>query len=65
MKKLTIGLFVSLFTIGTIATLASTSTPAGACADVIQPAVNNLTGECREFPTPCQVPSGWTKVPHC
>lgn len=65
MKKLTLGLFVSLFTIGTVATIAATSSPAGACIDVIQPAINPATGECREFNTPCQVPKGWVKVAAC
>jgi len=29
------------------------------CIDVIVWATNPQTGECREFPTPCQVPPGW------
>lgn len=29
------------------------------CAQVITPAHNPETGECREFPTPCEVPSEW------
>ena len=35
------------------------------CIQVITPAKNPTTGECREFPTPCDVPSGWTKVTSC
>lgn len=31
-----------------------------ACAQVITPARNNETGVCREFATPCDVPTGWT-----
>ncbi len=36
-----------------------------ACVQVIQPAVNKQTGECRQFSTPCDVPSGWEKVNQC
>ncbi len=35
------------------------------CIQVITPAQNPLTGECREFPTPCDVPPGWHKVDKC
>jgi hypothetical protein len=35
------------------------------CAQVITPAKNNTTGECKDFPTPCDVPSGWTTVKSC
>lgn len=35
------------------------------CAQVITPAVNPETGECREFGNPCVVPSGWQKVRSC
>lgn len=35
------------------------------CAQVITPAKNNTTNECRDFPTPCDVPAGWTKVDSC
>lgn len=30
------------------------------CAQVITPAKDPQTGQCIEFPTPCDVPSGWT-----
>ena len=30
------------------------------CIQVITPAQNLLTGECRDFSTPCDVPEGWT-----
>ena len=33
------------------------------CAQVITPATNLETKECKEFPTPCDVPSGW--MPGC
>ncbi len=35
------------------------------CAQVIQPAVNKITGECKEFATPCEVPDQWIKVSSC
>lgn len=37
----------------------------GSCIQVIQPARNYTTGECKEFPTPCDVPSDWIKVSSC
>lgn len=37
---------------------------AGACIQVITPAVSP-SGECREFPTPCDVPLGWSKTGEC
>ncbi len=35
------------------------------CIQVITPAKNPRTGECKEFPTPCDVPTGWEKVSAC
>jgi len=35
------------------------------CAQVITPAKNPLTGECKDFSNPCSVPSGWEKVSSC
>lgn len=35
------------------------------CVQVIAPAVSATTGECREFPTPCDVPAGWSAVSAC
>lgn len=35
------------------------------CDQVITPAKNPRTGECRDFPTPCDVPEGWEKVGSC
>lgn len=32
------------------------------CIQVITPARNPKTGEVRDFPTPCDVPEGWTKI---
>lgn len=35
------------------------------CIQVITPAKNSKTGECKDFPTPCDVPAGWDKVDSC
>lgn len=35
------------------------------CPQVITPAKNPTTGECREFTTPCDVPGGWETVITC
>ena len=45
----------------------ATPTPGGlkACVQVITPAKNPQTGECRQFPTPCDVPEGWVRVESC
>lgn len=45
-------------------TVEPTSEP-GVCADVITPAENPDTGECIEYPTPCDVPEGWTVTDSC
>ena len=34
------------------------------CIQMIQPAIN-ANGECKEFSTPCEVPSDWKKVSSC
>lgn len=35
------------------------------CIQVITPAKNPLTGECRNFPTPCDVPQDWETIAEC
>lgn len=35
------------------------------CIQVITPAKNLKTGECNDFPTPCDVPAEWEKVESC
>lgn len=35
------------------------------CAQVIQSAKNPITWECKDYPTPCDVPSDWEKVDSC
>lgn len=35
------------------------------CAQVMTPARDPKTGECKEFPTPCDVPKDWEKVDSC
>lgn len=37
----------------------------GMCAQVITSAVSPDGAECKEFATPCDVPSDWTKVESC
>ncbi|KKW48017.1 MAG: hypothetical protein UY99_C0017G0014 [Parcubacteria group bacterium GW2011_GWA1_59_11] len=36
--------------------------PGEFCIQVITPARNRVTGEVRDFPTPCDVPAGWDPV---
>lgn len=45
--------------------LENTSKNDEVCIQVITPAKNEETGECKEFPTPCDVPEGWEKVESC
>ncbi len=35
------------------------------CAQVVTSAVNPETKDCREFPTPCDVPAAWRRVASC
>ncbi len=35
------------------------------CIQMITPARNPKSGECKEFPTPCDVPPSWEKVDSC
>lgn len=61
MSKLKIRLCGLLLLAASLVALAATApAPANACADVIAYAINNTTGECREFPTRCSIPRGWT-----
>lgn len=39
--------------------------PPAVCVQVIAPARNPLTNECRAFPTPCDVPDGWIRTSSC
>ena len=48
-----------------IPTPTPTPTPGQICAQVLTPALNSNTGECRVFPTPCDVPQGWQVVSAC
>ena len=43
--------------------ITPTPTPRKICAQVITYAKNSATNECKTFPTPCDVPTGWTTVP--
>ncbi len=44
---------------------ADTGSEDVSCIQVIQPAVDPETNECREFSTPCDVPEGWEPVSSC
>ncbi len=35
------------------------------CVQVITPAIDPATGNCKEFKTPCDVPKGWLKTESC
>src|SRR5262245_8759787 len=35
------------------------------CIQMLTPARNPLTNECRVFPTPCDVPDGWIVAASC
>jgi hypothetical protein len=35
------------------------------CIQVITPAIDSASGECKEFPTPCDVPDSWETVDAC
>jgi len=41
------------------------SSAAVVCIQVVAPARNPLTNECRVFPTPCDVPDGWIPTASC
>lgn len=50
---------------GKFTSVALSSLARRACIQVITPARNPLTGECRNFPTPCDVPEGWVITQSC
>ncbi|MBI2822937.1 MAG: hypothetical protein HYX74_12005 [Acidobacteria bacterium] len=50
---------------GKLVGISLTPLPSTPCVQVIAPARNPLTGECRVFPTPCDVPDGWESVAAC
>ena len=54
-----------LFPEGKFTAINTASPPAVACSQIVTPARNPLTNECRAFPTPCDVPDGWTPVTSC
>ncbi|MFZ5933076.1 MAG: DUF5667 domain-containing protein [Patescibacteria group bacterium] len=46
--------------------LASAPSPEEpACIQVVTPAKNPTTQECKNFPTPCDIPDGWIRVDSC
>jgi hypothetical protein len=54
-----------LFPEGKLTGIAVASSPAAACIQVLTPARNPLTNDCRAFPTPCDVPDGWIPASSC
>jgi hypothetical protein len=54
-----------LFPDGKFTGIELTSPPATACIQIIAPARNPLTNECRDFPTPCDIPDGWVRTSSC
>lgn len=62
MKKLLLAQLLLLFS---LFSYNSASADMIACIQVIQPAENTETWECKEFPTPCDVPSWWKNVQTC
>jgi hypothetical protein len=49
-----------------VAVILAPSAPTPICIQVITPAYNPQNPlECKEFPTPCDVPSGWIKTEKC
>jgi hypothetical protein len=54
-----------LFPEGEYVGIQSAASPPEVCIQVITPARNPLTGECRVFPTPCDVPDGWIRTASC
>jgi hypothetical protein len=65
MSKIKFRLFAATLVIASVFSLGATTKEVGACLQVITPAYNPVTGECREFSTPCSVPRGWIKVAAC
>src|SRR5262245_49486339 len=54
-----------IFPEGKLVDVALTAAPPVACIQVLAPARNPLTGECRVFPTPCDIPDGWQRTSSC
>lgn len=54
-----------LFPEGEFTGISVASSPAATCIQVVSPARNPLTSECRAFPTPCDVPDGWVRASSC
>ena len=54
-----------LFPEGVFAAIPVNSPPTAVCIQVLAPARNPLTNECRVFPTPCDIPDGWVRTTSC
>lgn len=63
-----VGLILIAITVGGYLILSKSQAPKindGVCIQVITPAKNQQTGECKDFPTPCDVPEGWLPIDYC
>ena len=60
-----VGALSGLLPEGRLASVPVSSPAPVPCIQVIAPARNPLTGECRNFPTPCDVPEGWETWTGC
>lgn len=56
-------IFLGIFLLNLLPLVSVEAAPI--CAQVIQYAENNDTGECQAYPTPCDVPTGWSPVKEC
>jgi len=54
-----------LFPEGEFSAISVAAAPAPVCIQVLAPARNPITNECRVFPTPCDIPDGWIRVASC
>jgi len=54
-----------IFPEGKLVDVALSAAPPVPCIQVLAPARNPLTGECRVFPTPCDIPDGWQRTASC
>ncbi len=59
MSKLKIRLFGLALVLISAAGFGGAGLSASDCIDVVVWAINQTTGECRQFPNPCSVPPGW------
>jgi hypothetical protein len=54
-----------LFPEGEFTGINVASASIGVCIQVVAPARDPLSNECRVFPTPCEIPDGWVRTTSC